>query len=76
MTFSCATTTFAGAAATGPKDERSDHGEGLSNSARVHRVLAGDGVEDRLGGVAVPTLEVGGTWDQEDMWGTQAEYAG
>ncbi len=23
----------------------------------------------------VPTLEVGGYWDQEDMWGTQAEYA-
>ena len=27
----------------GPEDERSAHGEGLSNSARVHRVLAGDG---------------------------------
>jgi hypothetical protein len=26
-------------------------------------------------GVAVPTLEVGGYWDQEDMWGPQAEYA-
>jgi putative CocE/NonD family hydrolase len=25
--------------------------------------------------VEVPTLEVGGWWDQEDMWGTQAEYA-
>jgi hypothetical protein len=25
--------------------------------------------------VAVPTLEVGGYWDQEDMWGPQAEYA-
>jgi putative CocE/NonD family hydrolase len=24
--------------------------------------------------VNVPTLEVGGWWDQEDMWGTQAEY--
>ena len=23
----------------------------------------------------VPTLEVGGFWDQEDMWGPQAEYA-
>ena len=22
----------------------------------------------------VPTLEVGGYWDQEDMWGPQAEY--
>ena len=32
-------------------------------------------VEDHLDHVAVPTLEVGGYWDQEDMWGTQAEYA-
>jgi uncharacterized protein len=32
-------------------------------------------VEDRLTRVDVPTLEVGGFWDQEDMWGTQAEYA-
>jgi putative CocE/NonD family hydrolase len=31
-------------------------------------------VEDRLTKVEVPTLEVGGWWDQEDMWGTQAEY--
>jgi hypothetical protein len=32
-------------------------------------------VENHLAGVEVPTLEVGGYWDQEDMWGTQAEYA-
>jgi putative CocE/NonD family hydrolase len=32
-------------------------------------------VEQRLTKVEVPTLEVGGYWDQEDMWGTQAEYA-
>ncbi len=32
-------------------------------------------VERRLNKVEVPTLEVGGFWDQEDMWGTQAEYA-
>jgi uncharacterized protein len=32
-------------------------------------------VEDHLDSVDVPTLEVGGYWDQEDMWGTQAEYA-
>jgi putative CocE/NonD family hydrolase len=32
-------------------------------------------VEDRLSQVTVPTLEVGGFWDQEEMWGTQAEYA-
>ena len=32
-------------------------------------------VQPRLTRVEVPTLEVGGWWDQEDMWGTQAEYA-
>ena len=32
-------------------------------------------VETHLTRVEVPTLEVGGWWDQEDMWGTQAEYA-
>ncbi len=32
-------------------------------------------VERRLNKVEVPTLEVGGYFDQEDMWGPQAEYA-
>jgi predicted acyl esterase len=32
-------------------------------------------VESHLDNVSVPTLEVGGFWDQEDMWGTQEEYA-
>ena len=32
-------------------------------------------VERRLSRPEVPTLEVGGYWDQEDMWGPQAEYA-
>jgi hypothetical protein len=32
-------------------------------------------VEPHLTQVTVPTLEVGGYWDQEDMWGPQAEYA-
>jgi hypothetical protein len=32
-------------------------------------------VEGHLDTVTVPTLEVGGYWDQEDMWGTQSEYA-
>jgi putative CocE/NonD family hydrolase len=32
-------------------------------------------VEKHLTQVNVPTLEVGGWWDQEDMWGPQAEYA-
>jgi putative CocE/NonD family hydrolase len=31
-------------------------------------------VERDLDHITVPTLEVGGWWDQEDMWGTQAEY--
>jgi putative CocE/NonD family hydrolase len=31
-------------------------------------------VEPHLKSPEVPTLEVGGYWDQEDMWGTQAEY--
>ena len=35
----------------------------------------GMAVERHLDKVEVPTLEVGGWWDQEDMWGTQAEYA-
>jgi len=33
------------------------------------------GVENALNAVAVPTLTVGGTYDQEDMWGPQEEYA-
>jgi putative CocE/NonD family hydrolase len=32
-------------------------------------------VERHLSAVAVPTLTVGGYYDQEDMWGPQAEYA-
>jgi len=32
-------------------------------------------VEPYLNVPAVPTLEVGGYWDQEDMWGPQEEYA-
>jgi putative CocE/NonD family hydrolase len=33
------------------------------------------GVEHHLDTVAVPTLSVGGYFDQEDMWGPQEEYA-
>jgi putative CocE/NonD family hydrolase len=33
------------------------------------------GVEHHLTAVTVPTLTVGGYYDQEDMWGPQAEYA-
>jgi putative CocE/NonD family hydrolase len=32
-------------------------------------------VQYHLTSVTVPTLEVGGWWDQEDMWGPQEEYA-
>jgi len=32
-------------------------------------------VQPHLTTVAVPTLEVGGWWDQEDLWGPQEEYA-
>jgi uncharacterized protein len=32
-------------------------------------------VEDALRSVTVPTLTVGGYYDQEDMWGPQEEYA-
>jgi putative CocE/NonD family hydrolase len=32
-------------------------------------------VQYHLTTVTVPTLEVGGWWDQEDLWGPQAEYA-
>lgn len=32
-------------------------------------------VEYHLSSVTVPTLEVGGWWDQEDMWGPQEEYS-
>jgi len=32
-------------------------------------------VERHLDSVAVPTLSVGGYYDQEDLWGPQAEYA-
>lgn len=32
-------------------------------------------VQPHLEASTVPTLEVGGYWDQEDMWGPQEEYA-
>ena len=37
-------------------------------------VWASRGVENHLDIVAVPTLSVGGYYDQEDMWGPQEEY--
>jgi putative CocE/NonD family hydrolase len=38
-------------------------------------VWSSRGVEHHLDTVAVPTLTVGGTYDQEDMFGPQIEYA-
>ena len=37
-------------------------------------VWSSRGVERSLNAVAVPTLTVGGTYDQEDLWGPQEEY--
>jgi putative CocE/NonD family hydrolase len=38
-------------------------------------VWSSRGVEHHLDTVAVPTMSVGGYYDQEDMWGPQKEYA-
>jgi putative CocE/NonD family hydrolase len=38
-------------------------------------VWSSRGVEHSLNAVTVPTLTVGGYYDQEDMWGPQEEYA-
>ncbi len=45
------------------------------NEPAYTRFWQGMAVEQRQTKVEVPTLEVGGYWDQEDMWGPQAEYA-
>jgi putative CocE/NonD family hydrolase len=39
------------------------------------KVWSSRGVEHSLNAVAVPTLTVGGTYDQEDMFGPQIEYS-
>jgi putative CocE/NonD family hydrolase len=46
----------------------------LEHPAYDH-VWSSRGVEQHLTTVAVPTLSVGGYYDQEDMWGPQEEYA-
>ncbi len=65
---------FAGAAAAAK----------ISSFPTIQHVIAEPGytqswqdmaVQRRLGKPEVPTLETGGFFDQEDMWGTQAEYA-
>jgi putative CocE/NonD family hydrolase len=65
---------FAGAAAAAKMSDLPTAKAFLSQPAytKLWQEMA---VEGRLKKVEVPTLEVGGYWDQEDMWGTQAEYA-
>ena len=45
------------------------------NHPAYDQVWSSRGVEQHLNTVAVPTLTVGGYYDQEDMWGPQEEYA-
>jgi putative CocE/NonD family hydrolase len=45
------------------------------NDPAYDKVWSSRGVEHSLNTVAVPTLTVGGYYDQEDMWGPQEEYA-
>ncbi len=65
---------FAGAAAAAKMTELPTAKVFLSQPAYV-TFWQDMAVEARLSKPEVPTLEVGGYWDQEDMWGTQAEYA-
>ncbi len=64
---------FAGAAKSAGMEKLPTAAHFLSEPAYVKfwRDMA---VENHLTKVEVPTLEVGGYWDQEDMWGTQEEY--
>ena len=66
---------FAGAVATVPKMSNLPTVKAFLTQPAYTAFWQAMAVEDRLGGVEVPTLEIGGYWDQEDMWGTQAEYA-
>ena len=65
---------FAGAAAAMHMDKLPTAKAFLSQPAytKFWRDMA---VEGEVATVSVPSLEVGGFWDQEDMWGTQAQYA-
>jgi putative CocE/NonD family hydrolase len=74
FTFFLEHTNFSGAAAAA----------GMTDLPTAHKFLTEPAytkfwqdmaVEPHLKAPEVPTLEVGGFWDQEDMWGTQAEYA-
>jgi putative CocE/NonD family hydrolase len=65
---------FAGAAAAAKMQDLPTAKVFISQPAYV-KFWKDMAVEPHLTKVEVPTLEVGGWWDQEDMWGTQAEYA-
>ena len=49
--------------------------KGFSEHPAYDSYWSSRAVQPHLTHVAVPTLEVGGWWDQEDLWGPQAEYA-
>jgi putative CocE/NonD family hydrolase len=66
---------FSGAVATVPKMSDLPTAKAFLTQPSYTAFWQAMEVEERLASVEVPTLEVGGYWDQEDMWGTQAEYA-
>ena len=66
---------FAGAVESVPKMKNLPTAKAFLTQPAYTSFWQAMAVEDRLDRVEVPTLEVGGYWDQEDMWGTQAEYA-
>ncbi len=61
----------------GGGDDGPADGEGFPDGAGSYatKFWQDMAVETHLKRPEVPTLEVGGYWDQEDMWGPQAEYA-
>ena len=65
---------FAGAAKAAGMTELPTAREFLTQPSYT-KVWRDRAVQERLSQIEVPTLEVGGWFDQEDMWGTQAEYA-
>ena len=65
---------FAGAAAAAGATDLPT-AQRFLNEPNYTKFWQGMAVEKHLGKPEVPTLEVGGYWDQEDMWGPQAEYA-
>jgi hypothetical protein len=66
---------FEGAAEADPKITKLPTAHAFLTQPAYTKFWQDMAVENHLNKVEVPTLEVGGYWDQEDMWGTQAEYA-